>query len=186
MQERIFDRLGLKNTSMPDRTSNAIPDPHAHGYIFGELKEAMETGGQLSPEQQAAAKAGTLKPTDVTDTNPSMAWAAGSVISTAEDFARYVKALVGGGLLDAQLQQRRLESLQPVDPADPTGTRYGYQMETFGPMIGHSGGIPGFGSMGYHDPKRDLTMVVWVTLNASPDGRDTVAEIGKAIIAELY
>lgn len=185
MQERIFDRLELKNTSMPARTSNVIPDPHARGYIFGQMKEFI-AGKQLRPEQVADAKAGIFKPTDVTDTNPSMAWAAGNVISTADDFARYVKALVAGGLLDAQLQQRRLDSLQPADPADPTGMRYGFQMQTFGPMIGHSGEIPGFGSMGYHDPKRDLTMVVWTTVSGSPDGRDTVAEIGKAIIDELY
>ncbi len=29
-------------------------------------------------------------------------------------------------------------------------------------------------------------MVVWTTVNGSPEGRDTVAEIGKAIIDELY
>lgn len=57
----------------------------------------------------AAAKAGTLKPNDDTDQNPSYATAAGGVISTADDLAMWIRALVGGKVLDADYQRKWLE-----------------------------------------------------------------------------
>ena len=80
----------------------------------------------LAPDEQAAANSGELKPNDVTGMNPSWAWAAGGAISTADDLARYVKALVGGGLLTKRSQQQRLDSIQPTDPENPASTLYGY------------------------------------------------------------
>ena len=68
-------------------------------------------------------------------TNPSMSWAAGGVISTAPELARYVKAMVGGGLLSQEMQQRRLASLQPAEPKLLPAYRYGYTWDTFGPTM---------------------------------------------------
>src|SRR4028119_1681900 len=34
-EERIFEPLGMTQTSLPERTSAAIPDPHAQGYMYG-------------------------------------------------------------------------------------------------------------------------------------------------------
>jgi D-alanyl-D-alanine carboxypeptidase len=73
----------------------------------------------LSPQKQAAAKAGTITPTDVTQANPSWAWSAGAGISTADDLVKYVQALVGGGLLSPEMQRTRMASVKPVDPKDP-------------------------------------------------------------------
>ena len=103
---------------------NPIPGPHPQGYMFltdGATLDEIE----LTPDQQAAAFAGTLQPTDVTDWNPSPGWTAGSAISTANDMAMYTKQLVTGGLLDAKTQQLRLDSIQPVDPSKPDGPGYG-------------------------------------------------------------
>jgi D-alanyl-D-alanine carboxypeptidase len=33
--------------------------------------------------------------------------------------ATYVKALIGGGLLDRQTQRIRMESIRPINPAKP-------------------------------------------------------------------
>ena len=124
--------------------------------------------GALSPEQQAAAQAGTLKPDDVTDTNPSFAWAAGGVISTPNELARYVKALVDGGLLNDEM--RRSGSIAGGHRSEQPKARYGYNIEAKGPFIGHGGDIPGFNSVMYHDPKRDLTIVAYTQLNVTPQG----------------
>ena len=70
----------------------------------------------IPPSLIAAAKAGTLKPNDDTDQNPSYAMAAGGVISTADDLAMWIRALVGGKVLDADYQRQWLESLEPEDP----------------------------------------------------------------------
>ena len=75
-QRRIFTPLGLRNTHLPPRTSNALPAPYPNGYQFGTNVETMATQ-VLPPDQQAAARAGILKPLDATHDNPSWAWTAG-------------------------------------------------------------------------------------------------------------
>jgi D-alanyl-D-alanine carboxypeptidase len=120
LEERIFEPLELDDTSLPKRSSSAIPNEHAHGYQFGTNVETLDTE-VLAPDEQAAANSGELEPNDVTGMNPSWAWAAGGAISTADDLARYVKALVGGGLLTKRSQQQRLDSIQPTDPENPPG-----------------------------------------------------------------
>ena len=172
LDQRIFKPLGLKSTLLPPRSMSTIPGPHPRGYRFGTFQATMNmlmNRGALSPEQQAAAQAGTLKPDDVTDTNPSFAWAAGGVISTPNELARYVKALVDGGLLNDEMQKKRIDSLEAIDPSSPSA-RYGYNIEAKGPFIGHGGDIPGFNSVMYHDPKRDLTIVAYTQLNVTPQG----------------
>ena len=52
--------------------------------------------------------------------DPSWAWTAGGAISTVADMKTYVEALVEGGLLDAQMQKTRMDSIQATDPATPT------------------------------------------------------------------
>ena len=35
MQDRLFGPLGLKNTLLPAITSNILPEPYSHGYLYG-------------------------------------------------------------------------------------------------------------------------------------------------------
>jgi D-alanyl-D-alanine carboxypeptidase len=184
-QRRIFTPLGLRNTHLPPRTSNALPAPYPNGYQFGTNVETMATQ-VLPPDQQAAARAGTLKPLDATGDNPSWAWTAGSGISTAEDLARYAQALVGGGLLNDAMQKQRLASIRPIDPADPKSLGYGLALAQFGPVFGHTGELPGYNSFMGHDPRRKITIIVWSSLAAAPDGRAPAVEMAKAIIGHLY
>jgi D-alanyl-D-alanine carboxypeptidase len=184
-QQRIFGPLGLTETLMPPRTSNAISDPHPQGYQYGTNVETIASQA-LPAEQQARAIAGTLLPINVTDENPSWGWTAGAGISTAGDLARYVQALVGGGLLGSQMQAQRLASMQPTNPADSTGTSFGLALAKFGPMYGFIGDIPGYNAFMGYDPDRALTVVVWSSLGYAPDGQPPATELGKAIIAQLY
>lgn len=190
LKERIFDRLGLQSTLLPPADMATIPGPHPHGYRFGTFEESLLVNkGVLPPDQQAAAVAGTLRPNDVTDTNPSFAWAAGGVISTPNELATYVKALIEGGLLTPEMQHRRVvEKLEVADPAVNPTYRYGYNIDTsaFGPLIGHGGDIPGFNSVMYQDPERHITVVAYTTLNITPDGHQASDELMKIVTAELY
>jgi D-alanyl-D-alanine carboxypeptidase len=184
-QKRLFGPLGLTETLLPALASNAIPDPHPQGYMYGTNVETIAS--QILPaEQQEQAAAGLLKPADVTDENPSWAWTAGSGISTAGDLVRYVQALVGGGLLSSEMQAQRLASIQPTNPSDPASTGYGLGLAKLGPMYGHTGELPGYNSFMGHDPERDLTVVTWASLAAAPDGRAPATELAKAIIGQLY
>lgn len=183
-QTRIFDKLGLTRTSYPAADDASIPSPHPQGYTWATNVDTIDSS-VLSPEIQAAAKAGTLTPMDATDVNPSWAGAAGAGISTADDLATYVKALGGGGLLSPQMQQQRLDSLQPRDPADPT-VKYGYALAQFGPLYGHSGELPGFNSFMGYDPATDTTIVTWATPAPTTDGQGPAVELAKKVIAALY
>ena len=40
-QDRLFGPLGMKNTALPVSTSNTIPEPYAHGYLYGGTSYAL-------------------------------------------------------------------------------------------------------------------------------------------------
>jgi D-alanyl-D-alanine carboxypeptidase len=124
-QNRLFGPLGMKHTLLPTSTSNTIPEPYSHGYLYGSSSYAL-VDAPYPADLQAAAKAGTLKPNDDTWQNPSYALAAGGAISTAGDLAIWMRALVAGKLFDADYQRQWLDSLEPQDPSKPLGQRYGY------------------------------------------------------------
>ncbi len=111
-QQRIFDPLGLTETSFPAITDATVPDPHPTFYTWGTNVGTIDST-VMSPEVQAAALDGSSEPIDTTDLNPSWGWTAGAAISTAEDLADFVEALAGGGLLSPELQAKRMTELQP-------------------------------------------------------------------------
>jgi D-alanyl-D-alanine carboxypeptidase len=176
MQDRLFGPLGMHDTFLPARTSNTIPDPYSHGYLYGSSLFAL-TDTPYPPDMQAAARAGTLLPNDYTDLNPSFGYFPGGVISTASDLAIWIEALVAGRVLDAAYQRRWLDSLQAKDPSMPDGQQYGYGMERlrWGPnrVYFHGGETPGYNAhMGY-DPTNQATFVTWTNLPISVAGEWT-------------
>src|SRR4029453_17434971 len=155
MQDRLFGPLEMHDTFLPPRPSNTIPRPSPPGFLYGSSLFVL-TDTPYPPDIQAAARAGTLLPTDYTNLNPSFAYFPGGVISTARDLAIWIEALVTGRVLNAALQRRWLDSLQAKDPSMPGGQQYGYGMERlrWGPnaVYFHGGETPGYNShMGY-DP----------------------------------
>jgi D-alanyl-D-alanine carboxypeptidase len=183
--DRIFTPLGLTRTSLPVRTDASIPDPHPQGYAFGTNVSELETSA-LPADQQAAAVAGTLKPNDETDANPSWAWAAGGAISTVPDLVTYVQALVGGRLLDPATQKVRMDSIRPTDPAHPEAAGYGIGVATFGPLVGHDGQIPGYMTFTGQDPATGLTITIATNLATVPSGEGSALTLLKAILPIFY
>ncbi|WP_245717631.1 serine hydrolase domain-containing protein [Nocardia jejuensis] len=182
----VFDRLGLRNTSFPAATDSSIPDPHPQGYAFGTNVSTIDTFA-LPPDQQAAALAGTLKPADQTTASPSWTWTAGAMISTVGDMATYVKALADGGLLDARMQQTRIDSIQPIDPANPAMAGYGLGIVRFGEhLLGHDGQMPGFMTFMGSDPDSGLTIVVATNLATVPSGEGSALVLVKGMLPTFY
>jgi D-alanyl-D-alanine carboxypeptidase len=136
-QERVFDPLGMDDTVMPALDDPSMPGVYAHGYQFGTAERTFGPDPALPVEEQQAAAAGELVPSDWSGANPSIAWTAGSVISTADDLVVWAKALVDGELLDPEMQALRRASIQPVDPAKPDTA---YKAE---PWLIHRGGGSG-------------------------------------------
>jgi D-alanyl-D-alanine carboxypeptidase len=128
--KRILRPLRLHGTELPG-TDIAIHGPHAHGY------EPLPQDGEIVP-------------VDFTELNPSMAYAAGEIISTTADLNRFYRCLLGGQLLrPAQLAEML---------SHPTGDlNYGlgiYQQPLpGGPTLwGHSGEIFGYISFSFSTP----------------------------------
>jgi D-alanyl-D-alanine carboxypeptidase len=185
-QDRLFTPLGLKDTVFPPNTSNTIPNPHPHGYMYGTNVLTMGTPPAVPPDMQAAAKAGTLQPGDQTDANPSWAWAAGAGISTVADLATWVEAMADGKILDADMQAERIASLQPTDPAHPDAPKYGLAIAKFGALYGHTGELPGFNTFAATDPQNKVTIVVWVNLEPTAVGDAAATTIAKDLIEQIY
>ena len=126
---RILQPLGLRHTAAPgDRAG--LPEPHAKGY------EQWTPGGKL---------------TDTTRFNPSAGDAAGALVTTPTDLARFWQALQHGRLLKprqmAQMHETVLaETFQDYLP----GIRYGLGIMYFPNRCGgywsHGGDVPGMGT----------------------------------------
>jgi D-alanyl-D-alanine carboxypeptidase len=185
-RRRLFQPLGLAQTSLPAAVDASIPAPHPRGYAFGTNISTIRTYA-LPPQQQAAALAGRLQPRDETDANPSWGWTAGGAISTAGDLATWVKALVSGNLLDPAMQRKRLASIRPTEPGNSAGADYGLGIVRFGPQVyGHDGQLPGFMSFMGHDPRTGDTIVVATNLATVPSGEGAALVLAKAIMRVLY
>lgn len=190
LRMRLFEPLGLKQTSLPAADDTAMPSPYSHGYMYGGSIYAL-ADTPYPAEMQSAARAGSLRPVDYTNQNPSYATAAGSGISTANDLATWITALVSGKVFNADYQQQWLSSLQAEDPDAPDGQKYGYGIsyQRFGPgaaMFYHGGELPGFNSFMGYDPERDVALVIWTNLTLSPDGRTTANAMLPAVLDEIY
>ncbi|WP_321923785.1 serine hydrolase domain-containing protein [Burkholderia sp. BCC1998] len=184
IRTRLFAPLGLTETSLPPQDNTALPAPAPRGYQWGTNVETID-GDALSPARQAAAKNGTLQPTDVTTVNTSWAWTAGSGISTAAELGAYVQRMVGGGYLIADLQAQRLASCTPIDPSNPASASYCMGLAKFGTFYGHTGEIPGFNTFAGYDPVTKTTIVTWANTASGPDGRAPANEIARIIMGEL-
>ena len=185
MRRRLFSPLGLEHTFFPAATSTALPKPYTRGYMYGTNVLTMDTPA-LPVSLQTAARAGTLAPVDWTDASPSWTWAAGEGISTADDLLAWVQSLVAGKLLNADLQARRLASVQPTKPNDASSAWYGMGIAKFGHMYGHTGEMPGYNSFMGHDPVNNVTLVVWSNLAPAADGRDPATTIARSLVGMLY
>jgi D-alanyl-D-alanine carboxypeptidase len=145
-QQRIFTPLGMTESSLPERTTGAIPVPHPRGYYYAEPK--------------AYAAGGT--PADVTSWNPSWGWTAGAAISTLHDLRIWAKALATGRLLSAAMQKQRLQWV-PL-PGSRGRTKYGLALADIAGYLGHNGEVPGFQSFMGYQPHQGRTIVVLANL----------------------
>jgi D-alanyl-D-alanine carboxypeptidase len=188
MKERLFRPLGMTNTMLPVRTSNAIPEPYAHGYLYGS--SSVITTGIPNPPYDAkfiaAVEAGKIQPKDYTGVNHSFATAAGGVISTAGDLETWIRALVGGRVLNAKYQRIWFDSLKPASG----GLDYGYGINLFSwdhnSFYLHGGETVGYNSEAGYDPVNKLTLVLWTNLTVSPTDKLTANALMLKVLDRAY
>ncbi|RSS39565.1 class A beta-lactamase-related serine hydrolase [Streptomyces sp. WAC07061] len=128
IDRRVIRPLGLRHTYFPAPGDTTIRERHPEGHH------------QDSPGAPVR---------DVTDIDPSAAWAAGQMISTNSDLNRFFTALLTGGLLrPAQLAQMRT-----TVPLGDSGAGYGLglmsrPLSCGGLYWGHGGDITGYETRG--------------------------------------
>ncbi|PWS39439.1 serine hydrolase [Streptomyces sp. ZEA17I] len=128
--ERVIRRAGLRHTSWPQPGDQTLPRPHARGYALSSLENG--------------------KVIDATRMDPSWGGAAGQLISTPSDLAKFARQLLDGKLLaPAQLAEMRRTVDAPLMP----GWRYGLGVFSIplscgGEYWGHGGDIDGYETRG--------------------------------------
>jgi D-alanyl-D-alanine carboxypeptidase len=133
--DRIIDPLHLTDTSFPEPGDTTIPEPHPTGY---------------SPTLTPLGRPRDLTGQDTTSYDPSFAWAAGALISTATDLARFLQGLIGGDLLPADSLTTMLRSRNDdPDHGYGLGLLEFHQAPCAIAVIGHNGSFPGFSADAY-------------------------------------
>ncbi|MGV9454809.1 serine hydrolase domain-containing protein [Streptomyces sp. NPDC003635] len=125
VRARILDPLGMRATSVPG-TRTGLPQPSSRGY--SKLAETAEG-----------------KTYDVTKLSPTLAYAAGEMISDSADLNRFYTALLKGRLLPAE-QLKEMKTTVKVAEIPNAGYGLGLieRELTCGTTVwGHGGGIHG-------------------------------------------
>ncbi|MFI9330270.1 serine hydrolase domain-containing protein [Kitasatospora sp. NPDC052868] len=160
LRDRIARPLGLRHTYLA--TDSTWRGRHARGYEPDQAH--MPTG--VPAEYRAVAGPQHDGRVDVSGNDPGWGGAAGAVVSTAQDWARFLTALMSGRLLPAaQLAQMR--TTVPMDPENPVnGPGSGLGIETgstpCGTIWAHDGGITGYSSSNITDVTGRRTATVLV------------------------
>ena len=158
LQQRIVGPLSLGDTEFP-ATEQAIASPYIHGYAPRDKDWRVADG-----------PAGLV---DVTEMDPSWAWAAGAMVSTTADLARFYKALLGGRLLDPE----QLQAMQTTVDASQQfghGVRYGLGLTLLRPgcateLWGHGGALAGYRTTAFSTKDADRQLVATTNLQPEPD-----------------
>jgi D-alanyl-D-alanine carboxypeptidase len=141
LRRRLFQPLKLEATTFP--TTPQMPNPHVHGYYL----------------------LGKPPATDVTGINP-FPWAAGAIVSTADDIATFYRALFSGRLLDHTLMHAMETTVAEGGKVDIPGQRYGLGLERYptpcGAAWGHNGAFAGYLTYAFSskDGRRQATLMV--------------------------
>ncbi|MEU2672923.1 serine hydrolase domain-containing protein [Streptomyces sp. NPDC007164] len=165
IDRRVIKRIGLRHTYFPAPGDASIREPHPHGYYRESADAPLR---------------------DITEIDPSWAWAAGQLISTGSDLNRFFGALLAGRLLPpAQLAQMR--STVPAEATFGPGARYGLGLVSRplpcgGLSWGHGGSFPGYETRGgATDDGRAASVAVTMQLTDEASRRNLERAVDTAL-----
>ncbi|MBM7774805.1 D-alanyl-D-alanine carboxypeptidase [Actinokineospora baliensis] len=141
--DRITGPLGLRETYLA--TDARVRPGHIHGYL-------------PNPD-------GTY--TDTTSWSPTMAGAAGAVVSTPQEVARFYSVLLSGGLLTQARLNDMLTTVEVPERHGGYGLGIYYTDTPCGRVWGHAGDFPGYHTIAYQDRagRRSATLMVATDLD---------------------
>jgi D-alanyl-D-alanine carboxypeptidase len=126
LDQLVLDPLALRRTAMP--LGWRMPAPYVHGYVYdsGRLDDASELF------------------------NATVIWASGGMTSSPLDLGTFVRAYVGGKLVNGATRAAQFDFI-PGAESDPTGpganaaglSLFEYRTRC-GTVYGHTGNLPGY------------------------------------------
>jgi D-alanyl-D-alanine carboxypeptidase len=140
LRERVFEPLRLRATSFDTRPR--IAGRHAHGY----------------------SRLGAQRRFDISVLNQSWAWAAGAIVSTAGDLARFYRALLAGRLLRPELLADMKTTVATPSPVQRYGLGLIMTRLPCGVYWGHGGETLGYQS--FADSRADRKRQLIIAVNA--------------------
>jgi D-alanyl-D-alanine carboxypeptidase len=173
LQQRIFRPLALDGTELP-ATERRIAGPHLHGYA--------------PPDEDWRVSDGPGGLVDVTKMDTSWGWAAGAMVSTTTDLARFYQALLGGQLLTPELLK---EMRTTVDASElGHGTRYGLGLEVLRlgcgvELWGHGGSLEGYQTTAFSTPDADRQLIMATNLQPEPEPGAAAAAVENILRREV-
>ena len=150
LRHRIFKPLDLASTSFP-ASERTLGGRHARGYVPGEQ----------APTPQA-------EPLDVTEINPSWAWAAGALVSSAADVSRFYQSLLSGRLLKPRLLKEMKSTVDDPEGGGEYGLGIARIQTPCGVFWGHEGALPGYVTWALTTDDARRSVVLAVTMNPVP------------------
>jgi D-alanyl-D-alanine carboxypeptidase len=173
LEQRIFQPLGLDHTELPT-TQRALGGPHARGYA--------------PPDEDWQVSDGPARLVDVTERDTSWAWAAGAIVSSTADLARFYQALLGGQLLTPELVTQMRTTVDASQLGH--GTRYGLGLEVLRPgcgveLWGHGGSLEGYQTTAFSTPDADRQLVMATSLQPEPEPGAAAAAVENILRREV-
>jgi D-alanyl-D-alanine carboxypeptidase len=151
LQNRIFNPLGMTNTELLENT------PSKGSIVDGYLTFPYDV--------------------KTTEWNGSQGWAAGGIISTAADMAKFTRALMSGTVFNdpdtLAVMTDFIERSENAAVASTGGAGYGLGLVEFAPGLwGHRGQTIGFSSIVAMDPARDFLLIALTNSAEGALGRE--------------
>jgi D-alanyl-D-alanine carboxypeptidase len=173
LEQRIFQPLGLDDTELP-AIERRIAGAHVRGYA--------------PPDQGWQVTDGPARLVDVTEMDTSWGWAAGAMVSTTADLARFYQALLGGQLLPPELLTQMRTTVDASQLGH--GTRYGLGLEVLRlgcgvELWGHGGSLEGYGTAAFSTPDAWRQLVMATNLNPEPEPGAAAAAVENILRREV-
>jgi CubicO group peptidase (beta-lactamase class C family) len=171
LHQRIFEPLGLSVTGL-DQTAaiipRRVPGYTRAGYTFSPSSLPSRPSPGYTRAGDTWANAAFLTMT--------LPHAAGALVSSVDDLARWDRAIAGGELLSAEGWARALTAF-PLADGSSTGYAAGWLVGHVGPHASfeHGGGIHGFAAYGLHVPSERLFVAVLANADMPPAMPSAVA-----------
>lgn len=153
VEQRIFVPLGMSNTAY---------EGHERGI-------AIRAQGYTRRKGDAGFEPG--KPVSMT-----LPYAAGALVSTVDDLARWDAAVSAGKLLKPSSQQKAFTAYVLADGKSvPYGYGWSLRKMRGTPMQSHGGGIPGFSTYALRLPEKQLYVAVLTNADSGLPGAEMIA-----------